>query len=97
MVFNQDDEEETGPQGRTAFGEFQNALQCIIASFVEYPQVTETLKPLFHFNRKSKHCKIPHCVFRPLKISSCFTLHRKIRVSPSMNQVTLRKTHQISP
>lgn len=43
MVFNQIDEEETAPQGRTAFEEFQNALQCVIASFVEYPQVTQTL------------------------------------------------------
>jgi len=40
MAFNQIDEEETGlgPQDRTAFEEFQNALQCVIASFVEYPQ-----------------------------------------------------------
>ena len=45
MVFNQIDEEETVPQDRTAFEEFQNALQCVIASFVEYPQVTQTLKP----------------------------------------------------
>ena len=99
MAFNQIDEEETGlgPQDRTAFEEFQNALQCVIASFVEYPQVTQTLKPSFHFDCKSKHRKIPHCVFRPFKRSFCFTHHRKIRVSQFMNQVTRTKTHQTSP
>ena len=39
MVFNQVDEEQTAPQDTKAFEEFQSALQCIIASFVEYPQV----------------------------------------------------------
>ena len=63
MVFNRIDEEETGPQCRTAFEEFQNALQCVIESFFEFPQVTQTFKPSFHFSCKSKHRKIPHCVF----------------------------------
>ena len=67
MVFNQIDEEETGLQDRTAFEEFQNALQCVIASFVEYPQVTHTS---FHFDYKSKYRKIRHCVFRPFKKAS---------------------------
>ena len=61
MVFNQSDEEETVPQGRTefqkSFEEFQNALQCVIASFFEYPQVTQTFKLSFHFDCKSKHRK----------------------------------------
>lgn len=68
MVFNQLDEEEAELQDRTAFEEFQNALQCVIASFVEYPQVAQTLKPSFHFDCKSKYRKIPHCVFRLFKI-----------------------------
>ena len=72
MVFNQIDEEETRLQDRTAFEEFQNALQCVIASFVEYPQVTKTSSVLlrfasFHFDYKSKYRKIPHCVFRPFE------------------------------
>ena len=94
MVFNQIDEEETGLQDRTAFEEFQNALQCVIASFVEYPQVTHTS---FHFDYKSKYRKIRHCVFRPFKKGFFFTLHRKIRVSQSMHQVTQRKTPQTLP
>ena len=94
MVFNQIDEEETGLQNRTAFEDFQNALQCVIASFVEYPQVTQTS---FHFDFKSKHRKIPHCVLWPFKKGFCLTLHRKIRVSQSMNQVTQRKTYQTLP
>ena len=40
MAFNQIDEDETGPKKRTAFEEFQNALQSVIASYVECPQVT---------------------------------------------------------
>jgi len=44
MAFNQIDEEETGPKKRTAFEEFQNALQSVIASYVECSQVTQTLK-----------------------------------------------------
>ena len=97
MVFNQTDEEETGPQDRTAFEEFQSALQCVIASFVEHPQVTQTLRPSFRFDCKLKHNKILHCVFRPFKRCFCFTLHRKIRVSQSMNLVAQTKTHQTSP
>ena len=100
MVFNhtdETDEEETGLKDRTVFEEFQNALQCVIASSVEYPQVTQTLKPSFRFGCRLKHYKIPHCVFRPFKISFCFTLHRKIRVLKSMNLAALRKTHQTSP
>jgi len=38
MAFNQIDEEETGPKKRKAFEEFQNALQSVIASYVECPQ-----------------------------------------------------------
>ncbi|KAJ7377232.1 hypothetical protein OS493_030434 [Desmophyllum pertusum] len=38
MLFNQIDEDQTAPQHRTAFEELQNALQCIITSFVEHPQ-----------------------------------------------------------
>lgn len=44
MAFNQIDEEETGPKKRTAFEEFQNALQSVITSYVECPQVTQTFK-----------------------------------------------------
>ena len=49
MVFNQIDEEETRLQDRTEFEEFQNALHCVIASFVEYPQVTKTSSVLLRF------------------------------------------------
>ncbi|KAL9951474.1 hypothetical protein ACROYT_G044139 [Oculina patagonica] len=38
MVYNDIDEDQTAPQNVTAFEELQNVLQCIIASFVEYPQ-----------------------------------------------------------
>ena len=44
MAFNQIGEEETGPKKRTAFEEFQNALQSVIASYVECPQVTQIFK-----------------------------------------------------
>lgn len=67
MVFNQIDEEETGLHDRTAFEEFHNALQCIIASFVEYPQVTQTLKPSFFFDWKSEYHKILIVRFGRLK------------------------------
>ena len=39
MGFNTVDEDHTAQQDRTPFEELQNALQCIIASFVEFPQV----------------------------------------------------------
>lgn len=43
MVYNEIDEDQTAPQDLTAFEELQNVLQCIIASFVEYPQVIKII------------------------------------------------------
>ena len=39
MFCTQSDEREVVPDASEAFVELQNALQCIIASFVEFPQV----------------------------------------------------------
>ena len=43
MFFAQKNEKEAAQEDRKDFVELQNALQCIIASFVECPQVHKSL------------------------------------------------------